>query len=212
MGDRNSMTTLVSSTVYGIEELLDRIYTLLTTFGYEVWMSHKGTMPVDPHLSNLENCLTAVERCDLFLGLITPYYGSGVDETGTSITHYEMQKAIELNKPRWILAHDHIQFARSFLGKLGYDTPDERKKLALLKNKIFSNLRIIDMYEEAIISDLPSGERKGNWVQKYRTDEDALLFATAQFSRYQEVEAFIRENLSEPESVKEKIDRIGGSP
>ncbi|MBU4262045.1 MAG: hypothetical protein KKC76_09260 [Proteobacteria bacterium] len=37
---------LVSSTVYGIEELLERIYTLLTAFGYEVWMSHKGTMPV----------------------------------------------------------------------------------------------------------------------------------------------------------------------
>ena len=36
-------TILVSSTVYGLEELLDRIYTVLTAFGYEVWMSHKGT-------------------------------------------------------------------------------------------------------------------------------------------------------------------------
>ncbi len=37
---------MVSSTVYGIEELLDRIYTLLTDYGYDVWMSHKGTLPV----------------------------------------------------------------------------------------------------------------------------------------------------------------------
>ena len=34
---------LVASTVYHYEELLDRIYVLLTNFGYEVWMSHKGT-------------------------------------------------------------------------------------------------------------------------------------------------------------------------
>ena len=39
-------TILISSTVYGIEELLERIYTILTAFGYEVWMSHKGTLPV----------------------------------------------------------------------------------------------------------------------------------------------------------------------
>ena len=69
---------MVSSCVYGIEELLDRIYTLLTTFGYEVWMSHKGTMPVCSKMSNFENCIQAVARCDLFLGIITPQYGSGM--------------------------------------------------------------------------------------------------------------------------------------
>ena len=46
MQDNRKLTIMVSSTVYGIEELLDRIYTLLTAFGYEVWMSHKGTVPV----------------------------------------------------------------------------------------------------------------------------------------------------------------------
>src|ERR1051325_434003 len=98
---RYSMTTsaklkiMVSSTVYGIEELLDRIYTLLTTFGYEVWMSHKGTVPVFSNRSAFENCLVATEKCDLFLGLITPYYGSGKEEGGLSITHRELQRAIE---------------------------------------------------------------------------------------------------------------------
>jgi hypothetical protein len=38
-------TILVSPTVYGLEELLDRIYTVLTAFGYEVWMSNKVTVP-----------------------------------------------------------------------------------------------------------------------------------------------------------------------
>ena len=62
------LTILVSSSGYGIEELLDRIYVLLTAYGYEVWMSHKGTLPVFSNQSAFGNCLAAVEKCDIFLG------------------------------------------------------------------------------------------------------------------------------------------------
>ena len=96
-------TLMVSSSVYGNEEELDRVYTLLTLYGYEVWMSHKGTVPVVSHNTAFQNCLDAVEKCDLFLGIITPDYGSGKDEAESdiSITHQEIRKAIELKKPRW---------------------------------------------------------------------------------------------------------------
>lgn len=199
----------ISSTVYGIEELLERIYAILTSFGYEVWLSHKGTVPVFSNKSAFENCITAVEKCDLFLGIITPYYGSGVDQDeDVSITHKELRKALELKKPRWLLSHDHVVFARSFLEKLGYKTAEERKKLILAKSSIFGDLRTIDMYEEAIFSEMPLRERRGNWVQKCKSTEDALLFTTAQFYRFQEVEAFIRENLSNPaQFVKPSLKR-----
>lgn len=66
-------------------------------------MSHKGTVPVISTKSAFENCLHAVENCDLFLSLITTYYGSGKeDQDARSITHEELLKAITLNKPRWI--------------------------------------------------------------------------------------------------------------
>ena len=99
---KKKLTILVSSTVYGIEELLDRIYTLLTTYGYEVWMSDKGTIRVFSNRTAFQNCLAAVEKCDLFLGIITPNYGSGQDPakpSEPSITHQEMRKAIELDQP-----------------------------------------------------------------------------------------------------------------
>lgn len=195
MKGNKKLTIMVSSTVYGIEELLDRIYTLLTEFGYEVWMSHKGTMPVFSHHSAFDNCIAGVTNCDLFLGLITPHYGSGIDKDGLSITHQELRKAIELNKPRWLLAHEHVIFARSLLKYLGYNGGDDRRKLSLEKNQILDDLRVIDMYEEAILSQKPLQDRQGNWVQKFNSDDDAALFAMAQFSRYQEVEAFVRENL-----------------
>jgi hypothetical protein len=203
---KKKLTIMVSSTVYGIEELLDRIYTLLTAFGFEVWMSHKGTMPVFSNRSAFENCICGVEKCDLFLCLITPYYGSGVDGDGLSITHQELKRAVELKKPRWLLAHDYIVFSRKLLNDLSFRGKKGRGRLNLKKKaSSLSDLRLIDMYEEAILSQHPLRDRQGNWVQKFQSDEDAFRFATAQFSRYQEVESFIEENLSSPSAINNLI-------
>jgi hypothetical protein len=205
---------MVSSTVYGNEELLDRVYTILTsTQQYEVWMSHKGTMPVFSSRSNVENCIAATEKCDLFLGFITPYYGSGKDRNGLSITHKELRKAIALDKPRWLLVHDHVVFARSLLIDLGYKGKEGREKLTLQKEcKVLDNLRVIDMYEDAIREKIIYKDRKGNWVQKYQSDDDALLFAVSQFSRYHEVEEFILNNITDVSAVRKKIQLRGDNP
>ncbi|MBP2133581.1 hypothetical protein J2128_001535 [Methanomicrobium sp. W14] len=210
MENKKKLTIFVSSTVYGFEELLDKTYTLLTKYGYEVWMSHKGTVPVFSDRSAFENCINAVVNCDLFLGLITPFYGSGRNGEEISITHQELKKAIELNKPRWLLVHDHVVFAKSLLKYLGYDTKLSRKKLSLGKNRIFDDLRVIDMYEEALISQKPLSKRSGNWVQKYYSDDDVIIFANAQFFRYQEVEAFVKENFEDYNHVSKAIRDSGG--
>lgn len=197
---------LVSSTVYGIEELLDRIYALLTSFGYEVWMSHKGTVPVRSHRTAFENCLDAVDGCDLFLGIITSRYGTGLAPGSPSITHQEFIRAIDNNKPRWFLTHSDVVFARRLLRDLGYGTATERNHLTLKKGaSSIEDMRTIDMYETATRADLDLAERTGNWVQEYRTDADALLFATAQFSRFQEAEAFLLANLQSPSEVQASI-------
>jgi len=57
------------------------------------------------------------------------------------------------------------------------------------------------MYEEAIRDTLPLADRHGNWVQEFDTDEDALLYASAQFSRFQEVERFLGENFRDAAAV-----------
>ena len=211
MENQTKPVVMVSSTVYGIEELLDRIYTLLVTFGYEVWMSHKGTMPVFSNLTAFENCIRAVEKCDLFLGIITSHYGSGILSDDISITHKELRKAIELNKPRWLLAHDHVVFARSLLKNLQYPDLKISPKTSLKKNPVMDDLRVIDMYEEAIQSCKPLAERPGNWVQKYQSNEDASLFVIAQFSRYQEVEEFIKENFVDINKLSRTDQQEAGS-
>lgn len=203
---RPPLTLMVSSTVYGLEELLEKIYATLTAFGYEVWMSHKGTLPVSSTRTAFENCLHGVAQCDLFLSLITPQYGSGVAGQGElSITHQELLKAIELNKPRWVLAHGDVVFARTLLMNLGHDTGEKRAALALKRNKVIDDLRVIDMYEAAIRHDVQVPDRKGNWVQKYVNPDDALLYASAQFFRYQEAEAFVAEHLRDPQVVARRL-------
>ncbi|EKN3736587.1 DUF4062 domain-containing protein [Yersinia enterocolitica] len=200
------LIVMVSSTVYGVEELLDRVYSLLTAFGYEVWMSHKGTVPVSSNETAFESCLRAVEKCDLFLGIITPQYGSGVDATGLSITHKEMKKALVLNKPRWFLAHDQVVFARRLLLDLGYKTQEERAQLTLKKGAAsISNLKVIDLYEDATMEQLPLDDRHGNWVQKFERDDDANLFVVAQFSRYQDLELRLTEHFQDVTTVAEAV-------
>ena len=197
--EKRLLRIMVSSTVYGIEELLERVYVLLTSMGYEVWMSHKGTIPLASNQSAFENCLNAVEQCDLFLGIITTSYGSGVDSNDSqslSITHHEILRAIELDKPRWLLAYSNVIFARSFLNYLGYRGRKSRGSLRLAKNTVFTDLRVIDLYEDAIRDlekpkSIPLEKRKGNWVQKYGGDLDSEQFVISQFVRYHEVEEFI---------------------
>ena len=59
--NQQRLRILVSSSVYGYEELLESTYAILESYGYEVLMSHKGTVPVNPDESALNSCLQAVE-------------------------------------------------------------------------------------------------------------------------------------------------------
>lgn len=201
---------MVSSTVYGIDQTLELIYSRLSQYGFEVWMSYAGTVHVDSRKTAFDNCLEAVRKCDLFLGIITKDYGSGIDKmTGLSITHREMKLAMELGKPRWMLVHESVPAMRAWLDALGYSGREGRIEfLRRIVNKPYQSagklfdagkrlfdLRSIDMYEDAILNEEPLDDRQGNWVQPYKTPYEANRFVTAQFARYQEVLAFAEENF-----------------
>jgi hypothetical protein len=184
---------MVSSAVYGLEELLEAVFGILNTAGFTVWMSFKGTVPVNPEKSNFENCLAAVNACDLFLGILTTSYGSGKDGDGLSITHQEILEALKLNKPRWFLAHHNLIFARGLLRDLGYKTAKDRSKLKLLGRKLIEDLRVIDMYEAVIQAEKKLSDRKGNWAQEFATKDDSMVFVVGQFLRYGDATEFVRQ-------------------
>jgi hypothetical protein len=181
-GSNRNIKIMIGSTVYDFEDQLSAIVAQLVTMGYEVLNSYTGTIKVNPELSNLENCLNAVDECDLFLGVIRSYYGSGnIGEK--NITFEEIKRAIELKKPYWFLVHRDVVFARQLFKKM--KTKDGSNKLfdviEIERNKLF-DYRCIDIYEYVIKQDVPIELRNGNWVQEFYRLDEAMIYVNTQFS------------------------------
>jgi hypothetical protein len=183
---------MVSSAVHGFEPFLDQVYGTLKGYGYEVWMSHKGTIPVDPKKTAFENCLAAVEQCDVFLGIITGRYGSGIAPGETSITHQEMVRAVQRDKLRWFLVHRDVTVARELLKQFRFKRDGSpRAALSFQKTAILEDLRVLEMYECAIRQDVPLPQRKGNWVQSYLTQGEALVYIKTQLADPERLRALL---------------------
>lgn len=188
---RNHIKVFVASTVYNFEYQLNAIYSYLDNLGYDVLMSHKGTILLDSKESNFKNCTNGVNECDVFIGLIRPDYGSGVlEEEGKSILHMEFETAYKRDIPRFVLADHRIVFTRSlFKESLFIEDKTSQKidfdKISFENNKVLDT-RSIRMYNVAIKDkEKPASKRKGNWVQEYANLGDILLHLESQF-RYPE--------------------------
>ena len=180
---------MLASTVYGFQDQLSAIIGQLETMGYKVINSHHGSVKVNPSKSNLENCLLAVEECDIFLGIIRPYYGSG-NIGDKNITFEEIKKAIELNKPYWFLVHRDVVFARklfSYIKCKDGNTPEVEK------NKIFDP-RTIEIYDYVIKSSEEIELRNGNWAQEFYRLDEAMTYIGEQFGSKEFVQEILEAN------------------
>ncbi|MCA6369498.1 MAG: DUF4062 domain-containing protein [Cytophagales bacterium] len=167
---------MVGSTVYGFEDQLSQIVAQLNTLGYEVLNSHYGSIKVNPHLSNLDNCLKAVDECDLFLGIIRPYCGTGnIGEK--NITFEEIKEAIRLKKPYWFLVHRDVVYTRLLLKKVKLKSDDE---VMFMDNRLFDKLSV-EMYEYVIKNHIPVTLRNGNWAQEFYRLDEMMVYINAQF-------------------------------
>lgn len=184
---RNHIKVFVASTVYNFEYVLRQVYELLDSYGYDVCMSHMGTILLDSSKSNLDNCINAVNECDVFVGFIRPDYGSGVlEKGGKSITHFEFETAYQREIPRFVLADYRVVFTRS-LFRDSFVVEDSTAKRIDFDQISFENNKVIDtrcirMYNEAIKDkEKPASKRTGNWVQEYISYDDIKMHLESQF-------------------------------
>lgn len=177
---------MLSSSVYGSQHIIESIFATLESYGYHVLCSHMGTVYVKPGFSTEEASLAAVEECDFFLGIIFPYYGSG-------ITHKELIKAVELNKPRGFLAHYNIPFLRTLLKQFMYDEEGNRTDFKLKKKTtVLDSLAVIDMYNLAIGDGDPTQRRL--WAQEFNKFEiDGNKHIATLFEDYPRFESDLNE-------------------
>jgi hypothetical protein len=168
---KKQLTIMVSSTVYGSESDLDQIAAILRQqYGYKVIMSKEGSVYVAAkHISNTKAaCLKAVKDCDLFFGIIFPRYGSG-------ITHDEFLEAKRLDKPRWFIAHEKIEFLRKLLQPKMYTKAGKRKRFEISKTSVLDSVKVVDMYNDV----------RQNWVQSFSNMDEVRLFVETQFGDMQ---------------------------
>lgn len=161
---------MVSSSVYGFVNEIEQVCTILSSMGYKVLNSHMGTIKVDPRCSNLDNCLRAVEECDLFLGIIRPSCGTGYIGK-KNITYEEMKLAIKLKKPYWFVVHRDVTFARKL----------NKQVIGFIKKSDFFDPLSIKMYNMVIKNDEEITQRTGNWAQEFFSIGQLLTFVQTQF-------------------------------
>jgi hypothetical protein len=192
MPAKRKLKLMVASTVYNFEDQIVQICGVLSGFGYEVWNSHIGTIPQHAKRSNQRICVDAAKECDVFLGFIRPFYGSG--KIGKrSITHEEFRAAIRRRKPRWFMAHRDVTFSRQLLKPYMFKRDGTQTKFKLKENPVLDDLRVIDLYNDAIQNNVPPAKRKGHWVQEYYRLPEVLNYVENQFKDVERVRRICKE-------------------
>lgn len=183
MPKKKRINIMVASTVYQNRDLLLQICGILNAYGYHVINSEYGTLHPPLGMNNTEACIAAVEKFDIFFGIINPIYSTG-------ITHQEFQRAIAIDKPRRFIAHSFVTFSRKLLAQYMYtDTAKtQRNDFEIQSTSVMDSVKVIDMYNDAIQNNLDYNRRKYNWVQEFFRPDEALRHVETLFHDIKRVE------------------------
>jgi len=183
MAKKRKIKIMVASSVYQNRDLLLQICGILNTYGYHVINSEYGTLHPPLGMNNTDACIAAVGECDIFFGIINPMYSTG-------ITHLEFQKAIAIDKPRRFIAHSFVTFSRKLLAQYMYtDTArTQRNNFEIQSTSVMDSVKVIDMYNDAVQTNLAYEERKYHWVQEFFRPDEALRHVETLFRDIKRVE------------------------
>lgn len=98
------LNIFVSSTCYDLSQIRNDIKQCIEDLGHNPILSELKEFPINPKLSNSENCINAVkDEADIFVLIIGNKYGSELD-TGKSITNTEFITAVDKGIPIYTFA------------------------------------------------------------------------------------------------------------
>jgi hypothetical protein len=195
-GHKKDTKLMLASTVYGFEDQLSKIIHDIAKRDFDVLSSFYGSIKVNPTLSNLKNCVHAVDEANCFLGIVRPYYGTG-NIKEKNITFEEIKTAIQQNKRRWFYIHRDVIFAEKILTSIkvnkieGGDTNISNE----LSPNQYIDKEAIDLYNYVIRNDEKHLElRNGNWAQEFFVFTEALIYVRSQFLDFKLVENLLKMN------------------
>lgn len=95
----SQLKIFISSTCYDLSQIRQDLSEAIVSWGHKPLMSESISFPVNPALSNEENCIRTVrDEADIFILIIGARYGLK-GNSGKSITNIEYQAAVEKGIP-----------------------------------------------------------------------------------------------------------------
>jgi hypothetical protein len=132
-------TIFISSTFEDLKNHRRKIWDLLGSYNVNIrGMEKFGARKEAP----LTTCLSEVELCDVFLGIVAFRLGSIDDASGKSFTQREYERALELNKDILIYVADEVN---SKISPRDIDFDERRQKLISFKS-ILKERHTIDTF------------------------------------------------------------------
>ena len=126
----------VSSTCYDLSQIRNDIKQCIIDLGHTPILSEMKDFPIDPQLSNTENCINAVKNvADIFVLIIGNKYGS-ILESGQSITNTEFLTAVNKGIPIYTFALKQM----TVLLPMWERNPDADFSYVVDNNKVFEFL------------------------------------------------------------------------
>lgn len=155
----------VSSTCYDLSQIRNDIKQCITNLGHNPILSEMKDFPIDPQLTNAENCINAVKNeADIFVLIIGNKYGS-ILESGKSITNTEFLTAINKGIPIYTFALKQM----TTILPLWEKNPDMNLSEVVDNKKVFEFLADVR-------------KRRGLWNFEFEKAQDITEILKAQLS------------------------------
>lgn len=155
----------LSSTIHDLKHLRDAIYDQLIIRGYEVIASEKGTLRVNSNSHSYQNCIDRAKQCDYLLAIIGGRSGGWVTDLNISVTHAEINAAIEAKRKVMVCisqsVSDAMQVYKAYLKHPG---------LSFAKTSVVHDAGVLSLIEKI------TRNVNHNWIHFYYTADDILTF------------------------------------
>lgn len=155
----------ISSTCYDLSQIRDDLKRSVLELGHNPILSELKDFPVDPMLSNAENCINAINNeADIFVLIIGDRYGAVLD-TGKSITNTEFLAALNKGIPIYTFA----------LKKMTAILPIWENNPNGDYSSIVDNNKVFDFLSEV-------RKKRGLWNFEFEKAQDVIDILKAQLS------------------------------
>ncbi|MCY7421564.1 MAG: hypothetical protein LH478_07455 [Chitinophagaceae bacterium] len=76
-----------------------------------------------------------------------------------------------MDKPRWFIAHEKIEFLRKLFQQFMFDDKGKRNGFDIKKTSVLDSIKVVDLYNDV----------RANWVQSFTTIDEVMVFLETQF-------------------------------